>query len=414
MLGAISAGLACGGHPVAPSLTGAASNAGPAPPPALPLHVEGRYVVDRAGARFKIAGVSWYGAESADFVVGGLDRLPLATIAREVRELGFNTVRLPWSNALVARDPAVDPTLLAANLELVGATALELLDAVIAALAREGLVVILDNHTSDAIWCCSETDDNGLWWNDRYPEQVWVEHWRRMARRYRDQPAVVGVELRNELRRSCAGGACEEATWGDGGPLDWRRAATRAGDAVLEVHPDLLVLIDGLAYASDLRGAYAAPVSLAVPGRLVYAAHDYAWFHPPETDREGLATRLGAAWGFLITQDRPFTAPVVVTELGTCTDGRPDCGGPARWFDDLAEYLARGDIDWIYWPLNGTQSSGVGRGRGAFDFYGVLDPRWTAVASPRVLDALRNLGPPRVGPGARERPAAGRAPPLNL
>jgi hypothetical protein len=30
-------------------------------------------------------------------------------------------------------------------------------------LSLQGLMVVLDNHSSDAMWCCNMTDGNGLW-----------------------------------------------------------------------------------------------------------------------------------------------------------------------------------------------------------------------------------------------------------
>ena len=42
--------------------------------------------------------------------------------------------------------------------------------AVADACARAGRMVLLDNHMSDGDWCCSLTDQNGLWYNDRWPE----------------------------------------------------------------------------------------------------------------------------------------------------------------------------------------------------------------------------------------------------
>jgi hypothetical protein len=53
----------------------------------------------------------------------------------------------------------------------------------------------------------------------------------------------------------------------------------------------------------------------------------------------------------------------------------------------------KGDIDWGYWPLNGTQSPGTGRTPGAADFYGVLDPTWTKPALPELTALLKELAP---------------------
>src|ERR687892_46530 len=64
------------------------------------LGLEGAAAGSR-GERAKLAGVNWYGAEERDEVVGGLDYQPLDRIAACIAAMGFNTVRLPFSNALV-------------------------------------------------------------------------------------------------------------------------------------------------------------------------------------------------------------------------------------------------------------------------------------------------------------------------
>jgi hypothetical protein len=33
-------------------------------------------------------------------------------------------------------------------------------------------MVILDNHSSDAMWCCKITDGNGLWYTERCGMQL--------------------------------------------------------------------------------------------------------------------------------------------------------------------------------------------------------------------------------------------------
>lgn len=274
------------------------------PLPAVPFHTQSRWILDANDERFKLVSVNWYGAESKDFVVAGLDKAPLATIAAEIRRAGFNSVRLPWSNELVETDPVVAPARVSANPSLVGKHALEVFDTVIAALAFEGIVVVLDNHVSHAEWCCTEQDGNGLWFTPEYPESKWLDDWRTMAKRYRNVPAVIGAELRNELRGMPDG---RKPNWGGtDATLDWRAAAKRGGDAVLEEHPSLLVMIDGLEYSTDLTGAYDKPLSLAVANRLVWAPHDYPWFHPGLSSTAQLKTALGQKWGFLLVQGQPY------------------------------------------------------------------------------------------------------------
>ena len=72
---------------------------------------------------------------------------------------------------------------MAANPQLAGRPALAVLDAVVAALARARVFVILDNHVSDADWCCDQGDENGLWFNDRWSEAAWLAAHAKLAAR---------------------------------------------------------------------------------------------------------------------------------------------------------------------------------------------------------------------------------------
>ena len=100
---------------------------------APPLHTAGRFIVDSSGARVKLAAVNWYGAEEKDFVVAGLDIAPLASISHHIRTMGFNAVRLPWSNEMYESNPVVNVARLPANPDLKGLRALDVFDAVTAA-----------------------------------------------------------------------------------------------------------------------------------------------------------------------------------------------------------------------------------------------------------------------------------------
>src|SRR5262249_6935489 len=159
----------------------------------------------------------------------------------------------------------------------VGKHALEVFDAVVDALAAEGLVIILDNHRSRGDWCCDVPHGDGLWYAPGYPESSWIADWKTMAERYKSPPAVVGADLRNELRTMCALNApasctacgtncpCLNPVWtGDNGPTDWMGAAQRGGNAVLSVNSNLLIIVEGLGYSLDFSGVYTKPLTLAV------------------------------------------------------------------------------------------------------------------------------------------------------
>ena len=382
------------------------------PLPPLPLRTQGRFIVDANGKRFKLAAVNWYGGESIDHVVAGLDRRPLDEIARLIADDGFNAVRLPWSNELVETNPIVADALVAANPLLRGKHALDVLDAVVGALAKEGLVIVLDNHGSQASWCCANTDGNALWYTSAYPESSWIADWGAMVERYRSQPAVVAADLRNELRGPAA--------WGGSDPtVDWRAAAIRGGNAVLGLNPSLLIMVEGINYSLDFTGVahkdalgqYDALVTLKVPNRLVWAPHDYGFDHNDIVSYDGaepaLKTELGNKWGYLLVQNQPYTAPVWVGEFGTCnTDATcvdyTDRSKLGFWFAGIRRYLHDADIDWSYWPWNGTEANGApsdpSRKVGQADTYGVLDATWTGPALPSLLTGLQAIQPATQGP----------------
>lgn len=350
-----------------------------------PLHTEGYKIVDAGSHPVRLAAVNWYGFDQKEFVVGGLDHQPLAAIVRKIAQLGMNSVRLPWANETFEKNPVVPDYAVKANPQFKGKHAMEVMDAVIAALAKAHLMVVLDNHMSRADWCCDEKDGNGLWANTEYPEEKWLADWKAIALRYKDQPYVVGADLRNELRSG--------ATWGGPDPaFDWHAAAERGGNAVLEANPKLLIFVEGPQYSTDFRGAAEKPVVLNIPGRLVYSPHAYASQNVKFQSYEEMKQALDARAGFLL-QTQP-AVPLWIGEFGTCqilTSCGPDGTPNHQWFVWFVQYLKEKNLSWCYWPLNGSQSSGESRRYGALETYGLLTQDYEHIAAPEILRLLRTI-----------------------
>lgn len=345
-------------------------------PIAPPLHTEGHRIVDSTGHALRLTSVNWYGFDEKEYVVGGLDHAPLARIIELIQKIGVNSVRLPWANETLERNPLVQDYAVAANPQFKGKHAMEVMDAVIDALTKAHIMVILDNHVSRADWCCSETDGNGLWYNTNYPEAKWLADWSAMAKRYRGNKWVIGADLRNELRNG--------AKWGGADPkLDWHAAAERGGKAVLSANPNLLIMVEGPNYSTDFRGVDKLAVKLPVEHRLVYSPHAYNNSYG-EKDQH-----YEARAGFL-TRMEPGV-PVWIGEMGTCQ--KLNCGENSKWFRlfvrDVLEKNA--DLGWSWWPLNGTQSSGVSRKYDAVETYGLLTPDYKGIAAPKVVEMLKGI-----------------------
>jgi len=382
------------------------------PLPAVPFHTQSRFIVDANNQRFKMAGVNWYGGDSPDLVPLGLDHNDVHAIARLIKAMGFNSVRMPWALQLYEQNPVIPDALLSANPALQGKNALDVLDEVIDALAAEGLVVVLDNHRSRGDWCCDTAHGDGLWHTAAYPESNFIADWQGMAARYQSQPAVIGADLRNEIRgqlpddapaicTDCdqpanSGCACLQPSWGDGNALtDWAAAAERAGNAILGVNPDLLIIVGGNFWSTYFGASY-RPLSLNVADRLVYSPHNYS---STNGGIDSFATyaafkaALDSGWGYIVNQGQAYTAPLWVAEFGTNQTAPSPVWWP--WFQ---QYLTEGDLDWCIWAVNGTQGSGYGRTFGAVETFGVLDLNWAAPASETFLIDLQALMPAALAP----------------
>ena len=345
-----------------------------------PLHTSGHQILDAANRPVRLASVNWYGFDQKEFVAGGLDHAPLGAIVGQIRALGINSVRLPWANETLERNPLVPDYAVKANPKFRGKHALDVMDAVIAALARAHILVILDNHMSRADWCCNETDGNGLWYNAEYPEEKWLADWQTIVRRYARQPWVIGADLRNELRSG--------AQWGGSDPhLDWHAAAERGGNAVLAANPKLLIFIEGPQYSTDFTAFANLPAVLKVPNRLVYSPHAYASAEHTFQSYDELKQVYDARAGYLLHVEPGI--PLWVGEFGACQT--LDCGANSQWFRWFVQYLAENNLSWGYWPLNGTQSSGASRTYDTLETYGLLSSDYQHSAAPKLLDLLRPI-----------------------
>lgn len=357
--------------------------------PAFPLHTSGQYIVDSNGVRVHLNAFNWYGSESTDFVVEGLEAQPLNSIVATIKGLGFNAVRLLWSNQMVESNPVVGNYALTANTNLEGEHALTIFDTVVNALTSAGIMVILDNHMSNAGWCCSTTDNNELWYNSSYPEANWIADWQALATRYQGNPMVIGVDLRNEPR--------SPATWGGAASTDWHAAAQRGGNAVLAINPNLLIFVEGVNYAGDLSGVTLLPVQLNVAKQLVYEAHDYGFWYSSLAGYSGWYNAIESKWGFLVNGSNP--QPLWIGEFGTCNsadtcDSSGSNGDLGFWFNSMTSFVRDYGVDWSYWAINGTTESGNGGGFGTVEGYGVLNLTWNGSALTSLTSRLQSIMAP--------------------
>jgi endoglucanase len=320
-----------------------------------------------------MVGVSWFGFETPSFAPHGLDVRNYQDMLHQMARLGFNTIRLPYSNQLF--DPASAPTGInyTLNPDLRGAQGLALMDKIVAGAQRAGLRVILDQHRPDAY------AQSNLWYTSQVPESRWLHDWVMLAQHYHNSPTVIGADLHNEPHG--------EATWGDGNlATDWRLAAERGGNAILAVNPNWLIMVEGIEnyhgdsywWGGNLEGAQRYPVRLTRPQQLVYSAHDYGpdvyvqnWLQGPDFPTN-LPNVWQQHWGYLQTE---HIAPVYLGEFG----GSMSHPAEATWQATLVSYLSQHHMSYTYWCWN--PDSG--------DTGGILEKDWTTVDKAK-LDVLQS------------------------
>ncbi|KAK4461886.1 endoglucanase [Cladorrhinum samala] len=318
----------------------------------LPLKTRGRDVVDQNGKRFRLSSVNWYGASDELFVPGGLDIQHRDVIAQTIRALGFNSVRMPYADEMVMLNPEVMPHLVSANPDLVGKRALDVFQASVEALTKAGIAVIVNNHITSATWCCGADPCDAGWRNDYLPkamcrvrqsEEEWIEHWEIVMERFLANPLVIGADLRNEVR-----GMWGTMPWGK-----WATAAEKAGNRLLKMNKDWLIIVGGTESGNYLTGARKRPVVLDVEDRLVYSAHVYSWSgwgslegRYSKRNYPSFVKSMRNNWAYLVEQD---IAPVWVGEFGA--PDKPGQGDVNYW-TNLLRYLKSIDADFGYWALN--------------------------------------------------------------
>ena len=206
---------------------------------------------------------------------------------------------------------------------------------------------------------------------------MFFDAWAQITERYRNNPWVAGLDLRNEIRPNEHG---QWAAWGSGKENDWSIAATRLGNILLEVSPDPLIIVEGILSAGNLIGAFEYPILLSDQSKLVYSGHIYP-FSPIISDLPYnlFKSTMQAMQTFVaeVGQGYNHSAPYWMGEFG--------CGGDSENWEKIVRFLNETDHDFAYWSIDGYKYPDEGEG------YGLLEDDYKTIRHPWKVDQLQYL-----------------------
>lgn len=345
------------------------------------LSTKGNKLYDASGKEVRLTGVNWFGFETSLVSPHGIWARDMKSMIKQIKDLGFNCIRVPWCNAMLAdnakvnissfgKDPYTGVTPMNTE-ESLAKKPIELLDIFVKYCQENSIKIILDNHSRAADGYMNET----LWYTPAYPESKWISDWVFITNRYKDYDAVIGMDLNNEPHGSSAGTA---ATWGNNDPAtNWNKAAERCGNAILAANPNVLILVEGTElyngqtywWGGNLRGVRDYPIVLSKPNKLVYSPHEYGpevfnqtWFNTPD-----FPANMTGIWnehfGYLYNNN---ISPLLIGEFGI----RENAGKSAIWFDTFMKYMGS-TYSWTFWCWN--PNSG--------DTGGLLEGDWSTLVT---------------------------------
>jgi len=337
---------------------------------------QGGKIYDPYGQELVVRGISHFGFSGTILQPQYLWQMGWKEQIAQIKALGFNAVRVPYSPATLYTTTPVnqlgylDPN---KNADLIGKTPLQVLDLWMAEADRLGLYVMLDMHSVVKsrlypTWFVDNPADFPLVWNGKaYTPDDWRRDLVFVAKRYARLPHFFAIDLYNEPNGKVRWAAGDKNMTNPA--YYWKPAAESAAAAVLAANPNLLIFVQGINgnwdgieisnipmnYGEDLQPQAYQP--LAIPAsKLVLSPHTYGpdVYVKSSFSAANFPANLAPQWELLFGKLSP-KHPVIIGEWG----GRYGTASPkdVAWQNALVDYLItkgiRSSFYWSYTPNSG-------------------------------------------------------------
>ncbi len=202
-----------------------------------------------------------------------------------VRDFGFDFVRLPmdywfWIKTDWRKTRRIEPD----DFCTIDEVFLENIDKTIELLNQNGIHASINLHRAPG-YCVNDPErESCSLWTDKRAEDAFAFHWDMFAKRYKGiSSKLLSFNLVNESPGAAPAGDEKRMT-----AEDYRRVMTRGAEAIRNISPDRMIIIDGLNYGNIV-------CEEMVPTKVAQSVHAYTPFE---------LTHYRASWG-----DRDSTFP---------------------------------------------------------------------------------------------------------
>lgn len=355
------------------------------------LHVSGNQILDMNDNPVWLTGANWFGFNTSERVLHGLWSVNLEDTLQSIADRGINILRIPISTELLYEwQNGIDTTAnvnTATNPDLVGATTLEIFDAMVDYSREIGLKIMLDAHSAKA-------DNTGhiapLWYDDTFTPEIFYSTWEWVTDRYKDDDTIIAMDIENEPHGKPYSDS-EFAKWDTStDDNNWKYTCETASNRILAINPNVLVMcegiesfpVDGVTWTStdeddyynnwwggNLRGVRDLPIELAndeYQAQFMYSPHDYgplvyeqAWFYEGFSKDTLYQDVWYDNWMFIHEEG---ISPLLIGEWGGFMDG----GDNETWMLAIRDLIIEYGLHHTFWCIN--PNSG--------DTGGLLDNDW--------------------------------------
>ncbi len=371
------------------------------------LHAVGSRLYDKDGNQVWLTGANWFGLNCGEAAPHYLWSVDVDDCLETIADHGINVIRFPVSSELLIswmngtpnpvssvqanNDPAysINVDFCDANGDL--KDSMQIFDIIMQKCKKYGLKAFIDIHSPHTdnsghnypLWYGKETTDGTMVTTD-----LWIDSLVWLADKYKNDDTLLAYDLKNEPHGKGQEGSAAAKWDSSTDENNWAYAATRCANAILDVNPNALILIEGVEqhvkdenkytwgqpdsktdppyypgwWGGNLRGVKNHPIDLGSEERnskIMYSPHDYGpavfdqtWFQKEFTTQTLLDDYWYDTWAYINDQD---IAPLLMGEWGGFMDGDRN----QKWLTLLRDYMIENHINHTFWCLN-TNSGDTG------------------------------------------------------